>query len=109
MKRYLIFAYKDRFIPPAPSHTAKNGYWQHPRGGWSDYLGEFDKLEDFSLFVDVLSERYDRMHVVDTAFPKHAILPFKGAIYHNNDVQNTHDLYGHFMAHRLTETTVFDR
>lgn len=109
MKRYLIFAYKHRFIPPGPSHNSKVGYWETAHGGWSDFIGDFEELADFKIFSNDIKSKFDACHIVDTTFPSYAIIPFKGGIYHNYKIQECSHLYEDFMNRHLNTETIFHR
>lgn len=109
LNRYLLIAWKFRFIPPGPTHNSKKGYWEGPKGGWLDYIGSFEELSDFQQYIDKLKKQYDCVQIIDITFPKYAIHPNKGSIYYNYKIQETESMYEHFLEHHLNENTIFDR
>ena len=47
LKRYLIFAYNTDW-------NLNNGgtpFWNRARGGFGDFIGDFDELEEFKNFI----------------------------------------------------------
>jgi hypothetical protein len=107
LKRYLIFAHNTDL-------NLNNGgkpFYNTPRGGFGDFVGDFDELEDFKTFLPKLTTK-THIEVVDTTFPKYAIIPFKGAIWSKRNIDLKYDeidLFSDFMNNRLTENTLFDR